>query len=500
MNANSPTHGETSAAQEGLVDLAAIRLGGMVLAANDEFFAPKEALLDPSPPQFDPNAYTDRGKLMDGWETRRRRTPGSDWCVIRLGVCGLLRRLIVDTSYFRGNYPEACSVDQALVADPTQLPAESDWQPLLHRSPLSGDTENVFDVESATAATHLRLWIHPDGGVARFRAMGQVVPDLRQNATRGGLLDLAALVNGAVVEEASGEFFSPRHNLIMVGDARDMGDGWETRRRRGAGNDWVSVRLATIGCMDRVEIDSTHFKGNSPAAFSLEARNAADDPAAWWEVIPRTRLAPHLRHGFRVDSEREASHVRLSIFPDGGIARLRVWGRVTDEGWQTAGLRWFNALPDADAIAALHQCCSSSAWATQVNAGRPYQHMDALHAAAEQVWWGLDEQDWTEAFAAHPRIGDRSGPEHTLREQSGTQTASPHVLQALANGNERYEERFGRVFLIFASGRTAEEMLAALTERLSQDPATELRTAAGEQAKITRLRLERMMRPVGLDP
>jgi allantoicase len=475
-----------------LVDLAARRLGGIVLEASDEFFAPKEALLDPAPPTFDPTAYTVRGKLMDGWETRRRRDAGSDWCVLRLGAPGVVRRLVVDTRHFRGNAPEAVAVDAALVDDLRDTPADGDWMPLLGRTAVTADHVNELDVGDGTLATHLRLWIHPDGGVARLRVRGTVVPDLRTVAGHDGALDLAALANGGLVTETSGEFFSSRHNLIRVGDARDMGDGWETRRRRDGGHDWVVVRLATVGVVDLIEIDTTHFRGNHPAACEVEARDDTGD-GGWWPLLDRQRLGPHLRHRFAVAEPRPATHVRLHIFPDGGVARLRLPGRVTAAGWERAGLRRFNALPQRRAVDLLLACCASTRWARQVAAGRPYADLARLRSANARVWWSLEEADWDEAFSAHPRIGDRTGPAHTRREQAGTADAAAATLQALERGNRAYEERFGRVFLICATGKSADQMLAALETRLDADAAEELRTAAEEQRQITDLRLAAML-------
>ncbi|HVI69963.1 MAG TPA: allantoicase, partial [Pyrinomonadaceae bacterium] len=209
-----------------LIDLASERLGGAVVVANDDFFAPKENLLKPGAPVFIEGKYTDRGKWMDGWETRRRRTPGFDWCIIRLGLPGIIHGVVVDTSFFRGNYPEHCSLDGAAFNGvPTEAELTSDevsWVPLLPQMPLNGDSQNPFPINHEQRITHLRFRIFPDGGVARLRVYGEVVPDWEQLKRAGGQIDLAAAENGALVLSCSDMFFGHRHNLIMPGRAADM--------------------------------------------------------------------------------------------------------------------------------------------------------------------------------------------------------------------------------------------------------------------------------------
>ena len=486
------------------IDLADRRLGGLVLAASDEWFASKEHLLDPEPPVYDPSRYWARGKLMDGWETRRHSPTGDDWAVVRLGAPGIVRSVIVDTTHFRGNAPERCALDGHAAASPVLDDARAiAWTPLLDWTDVQPDHVNHVDLAAGHRVTHIRLRIAPDGGVARLRVLGDAVTDLRVAADRHGALDLASVVNGGVVEAVSEQFFSPARRILQVGDARDMSDGWETRRRRDHGHDWVVVRLAAVGLVDRVEVDTTHFLGNHPQSCAVDTchRPAAsgeqlaitDD--TWHEVVPTSALGPHARHGFDVDVPRPASHVRLRIHPDGGVARLRVFGRVTEEGWRRAGVRWLDAAPAAVATDILTRCCASSRWVDRMVARRPFGAFDELCATADEVWWKLDPDDWREAFAAHPRIGDRTGPAHTRREQSGTAGADPEVLDALAEGNRAYEQRFDHVFLIDAAGRSAGEMLAELHERLGTDPDTELEVAAEQQRRITRRRLDAMTRP-----
>jgi allantoicase len=516
-------------AGEPLEDLAARRLGGMVLAASDEFFAPKERLLEPAPAVYEPGRYTDRGKWMDGWETRRLRGPGNDWALVRLGLPGVVRTLVVDTAHFRGNHPAACSLE-GLAADPDAgvrqlLDGDADWVELLPRMPLEADREHRFEVRAPLRVTHVRLQIYPDGGVARLRVLGEPLPDLRRLAGPGGRLDLAAAVNGAAVVASSDMSFASARNLLLPGDAVDMGDGWETRRRRGPGHDWTVVRLAAEGRIERVEVATTHYKGNYPDRCSVEACSApaagpgdpVEDPeGGWWTVVPLGRLGPHRQHVFAAaeGAGRPATHVRLAIHPDGGVSRLRVFGQVSEAGWERWGLRWLNALPAEQASSELLACCGSTAWAARMAAARPFADAAALAATADQVWDALAPDDWLEAFAAHPRIGERAGgagaapgappggaspatpgASWSSAEQAGVGEADPEVLAALAEGNRAYERRFGHVFLIFASGRKASELLAALQERLDNDPEAELRVAAGEQRKITRLRLQKLLRP-----
>jgi len=317
-----------------LVDLASERLGGAVVEANDEFFASKDNLVKPGKPVWREGEYTDRGKWMDGWETRRRREPGHDWCVIRLGFPGTVREILVDTTHFKGNAPESCSVDFCDSAVPDPGP-EAVWSELLPRSPLEPDSENLFEVPSPRRATHLRLNIHPDGGVARFRAAGEVLPDWVSIARRGGEVDLAAVENGGIVVSASDQFFGSRQNLILPGRGIGMHDGWETRRRRGPGHDWAIVRLGRPGSIRRIEVDTLHFKGNAPGGCSLEVCRASEaDPAElairpdlWKTLLPQSKLSPNALHRFDLDrSDAEATHARLNIFPDGGVSRLRLFG------------------------------------------------------------------------------------------------------------------------------------------------------------------------------
>jgi allantoicase len=326
-----------------LIDLASERLGAAVVAANDEFFGPKERLILPHAAVWREGEYNERGKWMDGWETRRRRDvqdDSHDWCIIRLGAAGIVRGVNVDTAFFTGNYPAAFALDACdLPGLPTpEALTHTAWRELLPRTALTGDSHNLVAVENAPRATHLRLRIFPDGGVARLRVYGDVVADWDRLRRRGDV-DLAAAEHGGVVAACSDMFFGSRHNLIMPGDATHMGDGWETKRRRGPGHDWTIIRLGAEGNIRRAEVDTRHFKGNAPGTCSLEALRLAHggplaqadglDTAEWREILPRTPLQPHARHAFEEELRAigDVTHVRFNIFPDGGVGRLRLFGR-----------------------------------------------------------------------------------------------------------------------------------------------------------------------------
>lgn len=324
-----------------LIDLVSERLGGAVLYANDDFFAPKENLLKPAAPVFIEGKYTDLGKWMDGWESRRRRTPGFDWCILRLGMPGIIRGVVVDTSHFKGNYPESCSLEAcALPGLPSTeqlLSDEVQWTEILPQSKLNGDSLNPFELSKDERWTHLRFKIYPDGGVARLRVYGEVAPDWQRLKTIGGEIDLAAVENGGLVLSCSDMFFGHRHNLIMPGRAANMSDGWETKRRRGPGHDWTIIQLGMPGQIQRLEIDTSWFKGNFPESCSLESCHTEgatldklqDPDFVWRPVLVRTKLQAHTRHFFdELMDTGVSTHVRFNIFPDGGVSRLRVWAKL----------------------------------------------------------------------------------------------------------------------------------------------------------------------------
>src|SRR5256885_12896384 len=323
----------------GLVDLASERLGGVALVANDEFFAEKENLLKPGRGVFIPDKYTDRGKWMDGWESRRRRAPGNDWCVVQLGLRGIIKQVDIDTNHFLGNHPPFASIDAVCLTN--ELPGDIGaveklpWAAVLEKSPLNPGSQNLFAITNEKTWTHVRLNIFPDGGVARLRIYGVVVPDWSK-VKPGEVVDLAAVENGGVALACSDMFFSSMNNLIMPGRAENMGDGWETKRRRGPGYDWIILKLGLPGTIRKIEVDTNHFKGNYPDTCSIEGctmPNASIDELTggkmtWREILPKTKLQADRQHFFEkeIASVDNCTHIRLNIYPDGGVSRLRVWG------------------------------------------------------------------------------------------------------------------------------------------------------------------------------
>jgi allantoicase len=323
---------------EKMVDLASERLGGAAIWATDDFFAPKENLLKPGRAVFVPGKYTEQGKWMDGWESRRRRSGDEDACIVRLGLPGRIAGFDVDTSHFLGNAPARVSIEATHVPGyrplDALLGADVAWKEILPPSEVKPGSQNLFPMTGEGPFTHVKLRIYPDGGVARFRVYGEVTPDWALLLSEHRVLDLASVEHGGVVIGASDEFFSDRRNLLLPGPSRDMGDGWESRRRRGPpGHDWAIVRLGRAGTLVRAEIDTLHFKGNYPDTCSLEACSVKGDAtaeslasAAWREILPRTKLEAHTRHTFTLSAGEAVTHARINIFPDGGVARLRLYG------------------------------------------------------------------------------------------------------------------------------------------------------------------------------
>lgn len=311
-----------------LPDLALRTVGGSVVAASDESFAEKECLIRPGRPGFQAETFGSKGQVYDGWETRRRREPGHDWALVRLGMPGVIRGVVIDTAWFKGNYPPHASVEAASVEghpSPAELQA-AEWVEILPSADLKGDAEHHFEVADDGRYTHVRLNIYPDGGVARLRVHGEPRPDL--SVYEGLGLDLAALQNGALVTTCSNEFYSAPNNALAPGLARHQAEGWETARRRDGGNDWLVIRLAGRGLIRLAEIDTTNLLFNAPAAVALTGFDGEGEGARTVELLPRARLQPDTPHRFTLTHTDPVTHVRVDIYPDGGLARVRLHGHL----------------------------------------------------------------------------------------------------------------------------------------------------------------------------
>lgn len=321
------------------LNLADPRLGTCVVAVSDDFFAAAPRMLDPVPAVFVPGKYDQHGKWMDGWESRRRRGPGNDWAVIRLGHRARLHGVDIDTSHFTGNFPPAASLE---ACDCTGDPGpDTRWRSLLAPAGLRGNSHHYHALAADFPCTHVRLQIYPDGGVARLRLYGRVERDW-ENDGGADPVDLVAAENGGHVLGANNEHFGVAANLLLPGRGVTMGDGWETRRRREPGNDWCVIALGHPGIIERVEVDTAHFKGNFPERCSLLGARVEGGTAAsiitqsmfWSELMaPQTLQMDHV-HLFALAAGAAITHVRFNIFPDGGVSRLRLWGRPALPGSQ----------------------------------------------------------------------------------------------------------------------------------------------------------------------
>jgi allantoicase len=316
-------------------NLADPRLGAKVVHATDDFFADKSRLIDPAEPVFIPGKYDAHGKWMDGWESRRKRVPGHDAAIVKLARPGVIEAVLIDTRHFTGNYPPAASIE-ACVSDMTRPPKSTAWTALTPTVPIAGDAQRHVEINDAGVYTHVRLNIFPDGGVARLRVYGRIEAPLLPAEGRA-TFDLLAAANGGRALVCNDEHFGALANMILPGRAADMGEGWETRRRREPGNDWAILKLARPGVIEEIVVDTAHFKGNYPDRCSLSAAaEAPDDPfalaqasEAWAAVLPTQKLEADREHVFASEIAPHAPvrFVRLDIMPDGGVSRLRLYGR-----------------------------------------------------------------------------------------------------------------------------------------------------------------------------
>ncbi len=320
------------------IDLASEKIDGKVVYATDDFFAEKENLIKEGRGIFITDKYTDRGKWMDGWESRRKRTSGHDWAIIELGAHGSIKGFDIDTNHFLGNHPPFASVEAINLGD-TNLywskADELDWEEILEKSPLEPGSQHYFEITSEKVYTHVRLHIYPDGGVARFRVYGEVYKDW-ESVNKDELIDLVLATNCGKALACNDMFFSAMDNLISPTKGKDMGDGWETKRNRTPNNeDWVILRLGHQGIVKKILVDTHHFKGNYPDSCAIDACNCTNDEeimnANWQPLLHQQKLEAHQEHSFEdnlIEKHPPITHIKLKIYPDGGISRLRILGTI----------------------------------------------------------------------------------------------------------------------------------------------------------------------------
>lgn len=326
------------------VNLASEKLGAKAVKCSDDFFAPMHRMLKDDDAVFIDGKYDDNGKWMDGWESRRKRIAGHDWCIIALAKPGIIHGIEIDTTHFTGNYPPAASIEAC--HSEADIPLEDDgknnkWVEIIEQNVLEGDSKHQYAVSNSEVFTHIRVNIYPDGGIARLRVYAQPRVNWEKLAA-GELVDIAAALNGGVALAANNEHFGGIRNLLTPGRGVNMGDGWETRRRREPGNDWVVIALARRGKIREIEIDTAHYKGNYPESCNVLGANLTPHVAAnmdwlnlntvksasenWDVVLNKVKLQADKQHYFKheIIDAGLITHIRINIFPDGGLSRVRM--------------------------------------------------------------------------------------------------------------------------------------------------------------------------------
>lgn len=479
-----------------LAQLASHGGGALALTASDEFFGAKERLvLDgaPSPPGAE---HTERGKRVDGWETRRvRGASTSDWCVVRLAAPAVLEEASLDTRGFGANAPatwwlEGCDADET---DVLTRPETLTWATLLEERSVTPDAVDGYALASTQRVSHVRLWISPDGGVARLRVFGHPLTEPSTLADHAGRAELAAVPSGGRVAGCSDEAFAGADPLGWLAGPATPADGWETRRRREPGREWVVIRLAAEAEVERVDVDTTHFIGNAPAEVAVDV-GVGDGPHGpaereWHADAATVAARPHQRHRACLPAPVVGTHLRLRLRPDGGLARVTAHGRITPAGWQRQQLAVLNWAGADHATAVVHDLCPSAGVASALLARRPYDSVDDLQQAADAVLAELGEDHLVDAASAHPRIGAAGLSGRSRTEQRDVHAGDADARAQLAERAEAYEHRFGFRFLVDAPGRTTSDLLEEIGQRLAHSRDDELARARQELARITRRRI-----------
>ena len=316
----------------GLIDLAQPRLGTKVLFKTDDFFASANRIISPTEPVFKAGVFDKHGKWMDGWESRRKRTEGHDYIILKLGKSGKIKKVDVDTSHFNGNQPSMVSIEGANSS--SDKISQLKWQFLLSKKKIKANSHHYFKVNSKKVFTHIKLNIFPDGGVARLKLYGSIV---KSKKLKNKKINLASLLEGASVIACNNEHFGKAENILAPGKSKNMGDGWETRRRRDKGFDWLILNSLDGKEIDKIEISTHHFKGNFPSYCSLQAaylpasknsKQIVSSSVKWKYLLKDAKLSANKIHTFKNNlmKKDKINFIKINIFPDGGISRFRIYG------------------------------------------------------------------------------------------------------------------------------------------------------------------------------
>ena len=320
---------------KGLIDLAQSRLGSKIVYKTDEFFAPAKRIINPWSPVFKEGVFDKHGKWMDGWETRRKRKKGHDFLILKLGKPGMINKVDIDTSYFSGNHPSQISL-QACISNKKIPDKKTKWITIIKKSQTKANSHHFFNVRNKSFFTHVKLNIFPDGGVARIRIYGS----MKIKKIKGKkILNLTSVLNGAVPIVCNNEHFGRAENILAPGNGKNMGDGWETRRSRGKNFDWIIIKCGEAGKINKIQIDTHHFKGNYPDKCSVQAsylnnkiseKSIVNKSKRWDLLLNKVKLHAHKKHNFKnkLMKNKKVNYIRINIFPDGGISRVRVFGKV----------------------------------------------------------------------------------------------------------------------------------------------------------------------------
>jgi allantoicase len=317
-----------------LIDLAQSRLGSKIVYKTDEFFAPAKRIINPWPPVFKEGVFDKHGKWMDGWETRRKRGKGHDYLILKLGKPGRIHKVDIDTSYFSGNQPNKISL-QACSTSKKIPNKKSKWITILKKKPTKANSHHFFNIKNKSIFTHIKLNIYPDGGIARIRIYGSM--KIKKNFGKK-TLNLTSVLNGATPIACNNEHFGRAENILAPGTGKNMGDGWETRRSRGKNFDWLIIKCATAGKINKIQIDTHHFKGNYPDKCSLQAaylntkisnKNIVNKSKKWKLLLNKAKLNANKIHNFqnKLMKNKKVNYIKINIFPDGGISRIRAFGK-----------------------------------------------------------------------------------------------------------------------------------------------------------------------------